>query len=175
MARIPYPEKRPDIKYSDAAEMLWNLNIYRMCNHSEQIGLTFSKLAGTILSKGKLDPVLRELIIVRTGIMCGSKYEVYHHERISRQMGISEEKIASLRTGSSSPVFSGQERLALRFTEEIVENVKASDDTFNSLLGYLDYERMVEIVITIGCYMTVSRFLENFEIDIEKNKSRNSG
>jgi 4-carboxymuconolactone decarboxylase len=38
---------------------------------------------------------------------------------------------------------------------------------FAAVSAHLDHREMAELVLTIGFYMMVSRFLENFEVDIE--------
>ena len=64
-------------------------------------------------------------------------------------------------------MFSPLEKLIIRYTDEVVQNVKAPDALFNELLAQLDNRRMAELTLTIGFYMAVSRFLENFEVEIE--------
>jgi 4-carboxymuconolactone decarboxylase len=168
MARIPY--YNPDTAEEKVREFftsLPGLNIFKMLGNAGQIGRDFVRFGSTILLKGKLDPVLRELAIIRTGLVCGSKYEVHQHRKIARQMRIPEEKIAALEEGSSSPALSEVEKLAVRMAEEIAGNVKASEETFNSLARHLAPDRIAELVIAIGYYMMVSCFLETFEVEIE--------
>jgi alkylhydroperoxidase family enzyme len=55
----------------------------------------------------------------------------------------------------------------MRFTDDVVANVRAGDDTFAPLLEQLTVRELQELVMTIGCYMAVSRFLETFGVDIE--------
>jgi 4-carboxymuconolactone decarboxylase len=69
--------------------------------------------------------------------------------------------------GSGAAVYTPLERLVLHFTDEVVQKVKASDALFDELLSHLNHRQMAELVLTIGFYMMVSRFLENFEVEIE--------
>jgi len=55
----------------------------------------------------------------------------------------------------------------MRFTDDVVANVRAGDDTFAPLLEQLTVRELQELVMTIGFYMAVSRFLETFGVDIE--------
>src|SRR3546814_16178049 len=91
------------------------------------------RLGNALLQKSALDPVLREMAIVRVGHLARAGYEVYQHERISARVGMPAEKIAALKDGADSPVFDDLEKLVLRFTDEVVRNVKASDETFRAL------------------------------------------
>ena len=51
----------------------------------------------------------------------------------------------------------------------LLKNVRASDATWKPLVERLSLQEMQELVATIGYYMTASRFLENFDVDIERD------
>jgi AhpD family alkylhydroperoxidase len=143
------------------------LNIYRMLAHATSAAPGFLKLGGALLRESELDPKLRELAILRVGVLSGARYEVHQHQRIAARVGVSEEKIAAIESEPGSGVFTPLEKSILRFTDEVVRDVKASDALFAELLALLGNRRMAELVLTIGFYMMVSRFLENFEVEIE--------
>ena len=92
---------------------------------------------------------------------------MYQHDAISRSIGMSDELIAALRVGADDPAFDDLQRLVVRYTDDVVANVKASDATFDALAGHLSVQELQELTITIGFYMTVSRYLETFGVDIE--------
>jgi len=168
MARIPYIDYSAlDEKTRDYFSKLPRLNLFRMLGHGGRLGLAVVKLGSGILRKGTVSPDLREMAIIRTGILCGSKYEVHQHYKIARLIKMPEEKIEALSAGSGSPVFSDLERLVVRFTEELVSKVRASDDTFDALKEHFTSGQLVELTITVGYYMMMSRFIETFDIDIE--------
>ena len=76
----------------------------------------------------------------------------------------SETQPITVSVNSSGQVFLQETEIPI---DEVVANVKASDALFSELLGKLDERRMAELTLIIGFYMAVSRFLENFEIEIE--------
>jgi alkylhydroperoxidase family enzyme len=45
--------------------------------------------------------------------------------------------------------------------------VKAPDAMFEAAQRHFNPRELSELVLTVGFYMMVSRFLENFEVDIE--------
>lgn len=168
MPRIPYF----DLAKAPAAitEPLGSrppLNIYRMLAHATTAAPGFLRLGGALLREAELDSKLRELAILRVGVLSGASYEVHQHKRIAARAGLTEEKIAAVETGPEAPAFSPLEASVLRFTDEVVLKVKASDEQFAELLAQLGNRQMTELVLTIGFYMMVSRFLENFEVEIE--------
>lgn len=169
MARIPYFD--PSLATGRAKaqyEKLPALNIFRMMGHSGELLDGFIKLGNQILLYSKLDPVLREIAIVRVGVLSHAKYEVHQHERISRQIGMPEEKIQAIHEGPDAAAFSEIEKRVMRYTDDVVLNVRAGDETFQPLCELLSYQELQELTITIGYYMMVSRFLETFDVDIEE-------
>ena len=59
------------------------------------------------------------------------------------------------------------ERMVLAYTDQVLLHVKAPDAMFEALCERLTPGGVAELTLVIGFYMLVSRFLENFEIDIE--------
>ncbi|MBS0528697.1 MAG: carboxymuconolactone decarboxylase family protein [Proteobacteria bacterium] len=169
MPRIPYLEmSEASPEYRDMLKGRHDLNLYRMLPHATTIAPGFLKMGGAILRESALDPQLREVAILRIGFLSNAAYEVHQHKRVARNVGLSDAKIAALEHDPASAVFSPLEKLIIRYTDEVVKNVKASDALFNELLTQLDNRRMAELTLTIGFYMAVSRFLENFEVEIEE-------
>ena len=169
MPRIPYPDVSalPQKLQDFQARLDPNVNIFRMLPWAETMVEPWHRLGHAILQRGKLDPVLREMAILRVGHLCRAPYEVHAHERIGARAGMPPGKIAALAEGAEAPVFSELEKLVIRFTDEVVRNVKASDATFDALARHLSHREMVELVLTIGYYQMTCAFLENFEIPIE--------
>jgi 4-carboxymuconolactone decarboxylase len=169
MARVPYPD--PATLSPEAREALSKmapLNIFRMLAGGEGLMPAFLKLGNYLLFKSKLDPVLREIAIIRAGVLSKAKYEVHQHERIGRDIGMSEGLIEAMHKGADHPALNDLQRMVLRYTDDVVLNVRAGDATFKPLSERLSLQEMQELTITIGFYMMVSRYLETFDIDIEQ-------
>jgi alkylhydroperoxidase family enzyme len=81
---------------------------------------------------------------------------------------MSDELLAGIRAGADDPVFDDVQRLVMRYTDDVVANVRASDATFDPLLAVLSVQELQELTVTIGFYMLVSRYLETFGVDIER-------
>jgi alkylhydroperoxidase family enzyme len=169
MARIPYFDPADATgRAAEAYKKLPPLNIFRMLGHSGDMLDSFTRFGNAILMYSDLDPVLREIAIVRVGVLKKGKYEVHQHERISRQIGMSEEKIRAIHEGPEAAAFSDLEKMVMRLTDDIVANTRASDATFNPLLEKLGAKQMQELVLAIGFYTAVCYFLETFDVDIEE-------
>src|SRR4051812_34183932 len=162
MARIPSPD--PATLLPETQETLAKFgdeppNIFRMLAGGEGLLRAFSRFGNHLLFRSQLDPVLREIAIVRVGVLSDATYEVYQHDRISRQIGMSDELLAAIRNGPDDPVLTDLQRLVMRYTDDLVQNVRASDATFDPLLAQLPVQELQELTVTIGFYMLVSRYL----------------
>ena len=111
--------------------------------------------------------MLREIAILRVGVLSDAGYELHQHDAIGRRIGMSEELLAAIRNGPADPALDERKRLVVRFTDDVVANVRPSDDTFEPLRAMLSARELNELVMTIGCYMAVCRYLETFGVDIE--------
>jgi alkylhydroperoxidase family enzyme len=168
MARIPYFDPAQATgRAAKAYEKLPPLNIFRMMGHAGELVDGFTKLGTQILNFSSLDPVLREIAIIRVGVLSRAGYEVYQHERIGRRIGMSDDLIKAIHEGPHAAVFTDLQRQVMAFTDDVVANVRAGDATFNPLETALGAKALQELTITVGYYMMVSRFLETFDVDIE--------
>lgn len=169
MARIPYPD--PDELSEETRAFLAKLppiNIFRMLAGGEGLLRAFTRFGNHLLYRTQLDPILREVAIIRVGVLSDAGYEVYQHEAIGRQLGMSDDLIAAIHEGPDAAVFDDAQRDVMRFTDDVVANVRASDETFEPLRARLPSQDLQELTVTIGFYMAVSRYLETFGVDIEE-------
>ena len=172
MARIPYFDvAQASERAAKAYAKLPHLNIFRMLGHSGDLLPAFSRFGGHLLNFTSLAPVLREIAIVRVGVLSKASYEVHQHEAISRRIGMSEDLLRGIHEGPQAKVFDDLQRLVMMFTDDVVLNVRAGDATFMPMRAAIGDKALQELTITIGFYMLVSRFLETFDVEIEDGQA----
>ena len=168
MARIDYCD--PANANERTREILGknrNANIFRMMSHSPSYFEQYCRLGGAIRHKGELDPVVRELAITRTGILCEAPYEIVAHKRIGKNVGVTDEQNAALEDWKSASCFNDVQRAALAFTDEIVAMRSPTDATFKAIAAKLTPAALVELQLSVGFYIMTSKFLETFAIDLQ--------
>jgi 4-carboxymuconolactone decarboxylase len=169
MARLPYvdPEQAsPEVR--EALEILPPLNIFRTVAHAETCFRPFLRLGQAILTKQKLDPMLRELAILRVARLTPAEYEWVQHVEIAKAVGATEEQVAALETGDAeADCFSPDQQLVLRFTTDVVSDARTSDETYAELSKLLSDQEIVELVLAIGYYMAIARVMEVAQIDVD--------
>src|ERR1700748_3426398 len=121
MARIEYSDPA---KHNERTQELLgknrNANIFRMMAHSPSYLSQYCRLGGAIRNRGELDPIVRELAITRTGILCEAPYEIVAHKRIGKSVGVTGEPHDALENWEPANCFNEVQRAALAFTDEIV-------------------------------------------------------
>ena len=166
MARIPYPD--PEKLPAEVVEELRGLpqmNTFRILGHAPAMLGPWAGLGRALLTEGTLDPVLREIAILRIAALSpGAVYEWDQHEAIARQVGVSDEQIEAARTGIG---LEGDAEIIARFTEEVLRDVEASEAAGDAAAARLGSAGMVELVLLIGHYMGVARFVTNLRLDLE--------
>jgi alkylhydroperoxidase family enzyme len=168
MARIDYCDTS---KSSDRTREILgknrNANIFRMMAHSPSYFEQYCRLGGAIRHKGELDPVVRELAITRTGMLCEAPYEIVAHKRIGKNVGVTDEQNEALADWKSATCFDEVQRAALAFTDEIVAMHRPTDATFRTIAAKLTPAALVELQLSVGFYIMTSKFLETFAIDMQ--------
>jgi 4-carboxymuconolactone decarboxylase len=169
MNRMPYPDPQ---SVPSAVQALLDArpprNVFRMMAHAPALMPGIMELTGAILYRSKLDPVLRELAILRVGHLCRSSYEVHQHRKISAAIGLSADKIDGTARDAEPALFGERELLVLRMTEQVVRQVKADDALFAATVSALGHESTMELLIIIGLYVMLAQVLENTEVGLEE-------
>lgn len=143
------------------------LNVFKAMANCPQVGYYFLRLGNSILFKGIVPPILREMAILRVGHINQAKYEWTHHVPIALRMGVREEQIDALHDWENSGKFDEQERAVLQYTDEVTRDIRVKDDTFAAVRSFLNEEAIVELTTTIGYYGMVCRILEALQIELE--------
>ena len=169
MALLPYadesqvPEKTREILNRGRVKM----NVARMIANSDAAFYPFSMLGNSLLTRSKLNPRLRELAILRTAKVSKSVYEWTQHVPIAKAAGVTDEQVDAIENWEAARCFSDEDRLVLRFTDEVARNVKGDRGTLEALRKHMGTTEIVELVMSIGFWGMVARLLETTEVDLE--------
>jgi alkylhydroperoxidase family enzyme len=144
------------------------LNIFRMWANAPEMFVSGLRFGGNILSRQKLGGDLRELVILLVAKIEGGTYEWVQHVPIAKHAGCKDDQIAALEAGRfSGPEFNAKETSLLRFAEDVIRNVKASEANVKDAQTHFSAQEIVEIIITCGFYMTMARMTETTRVDID--------
>jgi alkylhydroperoxidase family enzyme len=100
----------------------------------------------------KLPAKLRELAIIRTGIVGDSRFEYSQHLKVARMVGVKEDKLAAIKSWATSDKFSPAERAVMLATDELVGRNLVEDETFAALKQHLGDDQIMELFYVIGLW-----------------------
>ena len=146
-------------------------NVWKMLMWSPGMAEAMIDFNDAVRYRISLSDSLRELIILRVGHLCDAPYEIHHHERISREIGMSEALIAAPKSGASAEGLDARQRLALLITDDLVKDRRVSDANFPSALKVFGENGLQEILMLAGCYVIACTFLRTWGVDIEQPKT----
>src|SRR5215469_10361859 len=101
MALLPYADiaSAPEDVRNAMAQLPRKLNIFRMWAHASTTFVPALRLGGAILSRQKLKPSHRELVILLTAHLEGGAYEWAQHVPIAQGVGCTWAQITALEKG----------------------------------------------------------------------------
>jgi len=100
----------------------------------------------------KLEPRYRELAILRAAIVGDCRFEYSQHLKLSRALGIPEEKIQAIKGWTTSNKFDEVEQAVMAATDEIVGRNMVENASFAALKRHLSDEQIVELFFVITTY-----------------------
>src|SRR4051794_25926822 len=156
MARLPYVEPADaPAPVRDALERVPPLNIFRMMANADTAFRPWLRWGATLLGELELDPLLRELAILRVARLTPhAEYEWVQHVPIAQAVGATGEQVDALaRDEPEASCFNEAQRAVLRFTTEVVQDAQAADATLERLAEDLSPREIVELLMVIGQYM----------------------
>ncbi|MXW00869.1 MAG: carboxymuconolactone decarboxylase family protein [Holophagales bacterium] len=171
MARLPYLDV-DDLAPEDRELLDRPINLARMLAHSPSGTRAFRHTGAWIRHKARFDTRLREMAILRIGVLTRTDYEYSHHIELGRKFGMSDDDIRAVIAGPDAGELPELERLVLTAADEVTEGLSIRTETFNALRGHLDDELLVELTIIVSYYNAVVRMLRSLEIDVEPGYER---
>jgi alkylhydroperoxidase family enzyme len=167
MARISYPDAAMQSdEVRDRLQRTGSLNVTRMMSHAPGVMMAYSRLGTQLLLRGALDPVLREIVILRIGQLCRSEYEWHQHSSVARAVGMDEATLAGIAaenfTGLTEP-----QQIGIRIAEEIKHDNCASEATIARAGAFFTAEQIVELCLVAGYYIMTAGFLRSLDVEVE--------
>mgnify|MGYP000049347492 CR=1 FL=1 len=104
-------------------------------------------------SISQLDPLIRELGILRAGFTQGSQFVFSQHCKAARRFGMDEGKIAAIPHWQVSDLYDVKERAVLAWSDALIlQGGRASDELFEALHSHLSDEDILELTYHVMGY-----------------------
>ena len=154
---------------------LWGrppLNLYRILAHQPQILRAWTEWNNELRHGCALPRALREIIFLQSALLQNADYEWAQHLPMARNAGLTEDKIAAIRTGGTRE-FDEPERAVLRATNEITDG-GLSDGAFAEMQGCFSAAEMIEIIVTASHACMLGRVIRAIGVTAQSEEIASS-
>lgn len=118
--------------------------------------LHFSAL---LMPFGRLTRRDTETVIIRVAHLRGSQYELDHHLRLGKRVGIDDAVAQRIIDGPRAAGWRPNQQALLTAVDELVETRDISDRTWQTLSAYYDRRQTLELVMLVGQYDSLATTL----------------
>jgi 4-carboxymuconolactone decarboxylase len=143
------------------------LNVFGTLAHHPDLLRRWLVFAGHVLSKNTLPARERELLILRTGWRCRSRYEFGQHVVIGRAAGLTETEIGAVQVGPDDPSWTNDDSVLLRAADELHDDSALGDATWGALTARWSVEQVLDLIATVGNYHLVAMFLNSTRVELD--------
>lgn len=142
------------------------LNVFGVLARMDNIFPNYLLFMKNILFKGKISRQDKELVVLRLAWTLQCSYEWHHHEVFAKDLGISDEMIASL-TLAESELWTERVRVIIACTDQLIQHKVLSDENFRKLKYYYTDDQIVEFCMLVGHYVMVAMTINTCGIQPE--------
>ncbi|MFF0227374.1 carboxymuconolactone decarboxylase family protein [Streptomyces sp. NPDC004629] len=163
MARVPYlTSSTASETIAEPLSKLPSLHVFGLMAHAETAFRPWLRFSGALLNHLALDPVLRELAILRVGQLA-ARYEWDQHVPLALAVGATQQQIDALDRGDLDAL-EPLVRAVVDFVTGVVRD-EVDDATYASVSAFLDDREVVELTLVAGHYLMVARMMTTLRID----------
>jgi alkylhydroperoxidase family enzyme len=144
------------------------LNIHSVMAHHAELLQAWMPYRYHIVRDSSLSPRYRELLVLRTAVNCRADYEWQQHVVRGREAGLSDQEIERVKDGPAAEGWALAEAALLYAADDCNRDAKISDDTYRALVNHFDERQLLDIISTVGVYMTIAVMVNTFDVPMEK-------
>ncbi len=131
-------------------------------------------LDGSLLDRGAIERVDRELAILRTCAVCRSEYEWgVHVSAFARRFGIPDEKIrGTLEWPAEDTRWTAHEARIVALVDALHAEARIPDALWRGLREEFEEDQLIELIVLVGFYHTISFVTNGLELGPEPAAER---
>lgn len=148
------------------------LNLFRALVRYPEMMKRVNALGGMFMAHGSLPPREREIVILRVAWNSRCDYEYAQHAPIGRRVGLSDEEIEALGEPVEKSNWSDSDEAVILFTDELMADLEASDETWSTLAESHDMNQLIELSLLVGYYQMLAGFLKTARVPLEEGSER---
>lgn len=165
----PLPEEQWDASLWSVRDQLGTvLNVHRVMALHPELMTAWAPLRRHVATAGSFDPRLRELAILRVATRVGVEYEWHHHVARGLAAGLTNDEINAVRSNELGGLHP-DEALLVAAVDELLDDLELTDATLHSLEPSIGAEGVLDIVVTVGVYVTLAMLIKTAGVEVESD------
>jgi len=113
-----------------------------------------------------VDPILREIAILRAAHNANCRYEWTHHCTIGRNLGMDDELLNAIKTGAR--LNSDAQQLMVTCADELCRDQRLADRTWQVMQSQFGLAYTLDLIFTVGAYTTLAMALNSCGVQLEE-------
>ncbi|MBV1876913.1 MAG: carboxymuconolactone decarboxylase family protein [Pseudomonadales bacterium] len=150
-------KKQYGFVFNVLATLMRNMPLLTKWNH----------LAGHIMGTSSVAPRLREMAIMRVGLLTDCEYEWGQHVLMSASAGLTPTDHSRIKTGPAAEGWNDVERIVLQVTDELIETTMISDETWSLASEQFNEQQITDLIFTVGQYNMLAMALNSLGVQRE--------
>ena len=139
--------------------------------HRPELGHTLLRVGEQLRFEGRLPALCREIAILVVAAHFRARYEWWAHSRIARGDGLPQPVIDAIAAGTEPALDEDAQRVVYTYASEMMASGRVSDRTHQLTDAVLGEAVLVELVVLLGYYSTISLLLNGFEVALPPGQS----
>jgi alkylhydroperoxidase family enzyme len=123
---------------------------------------------GLSFRAGNLEPIMRELVILRMATLRSSSYELMHHLRAAKTAGLSEMEISAITSAQPSGL-DQKHSIMIQLVDDCSQLGKVSDPTFEKAVKFFSAAQIAEATLLAGLYGMLACFLKTMGAELDQH------
>ena len=120
-----------------------------------------------LLFRGRLDPRLRELVIMRVAWATDAEFEWAQHWQIARNAGVDTDDILGVRDWGASERYNPADRAALAAVDDVVATGTITDGTWSDLARQFAEPELLELTAAIATWHFISVLARSLAVPLD--------
>jgi alkylhydroperoxidase family enzyme len=175
MPRIPYVQKESATEkvkeLYDNFEKQFNMrsvpNVVKALSNSPGLATRVFPLANYFMAESSLNPRLRELAVLILMKRLDCEYGFVRHIEIAERVGLTRAQIDNVGSYQTSPLFSKEDKLILRYADELTTKARVDDQLFQQVQDLIGQKDILELTAATAFWNMMARNLNALQVGLE--------
>ena len=134
--------------------------------HRPELGHTLLRVGEQLRFEGQLPALCREIAILVVAAHFRARYEWWAHSRIAKSDGLPQSVVDAIAAGKEPAFDDENQGIVYSYATEMMASGRVSEQIHQQAAAVLGEPVLVELVLLLGYYSTISLLLNGFDVAV---------